>query len=366
MNTISLTDANLLWSPYNWYSNGAGPLQPNHIKAGSTWAQSNNPGAYLKGAIRFADEGTLALGVDVSPWVEGEVLPANYPILAWTIDAGPWQTRQLMPTDSSIELATDLPAGEHTFHIYFDSTHNDTNRWLQPVTNVVRITGLTVNEGSALIAPIGSVQPRPQNMLLYWDSIGEGNNALSDGYPDPKAASHLATFVPPLAEALGYEVGTVAFGASGYTSLAAGNIPHTSLSFDKYDSETSRLVDGLLSPIPDILLDGLGTNDGDALTPAAVQAQLEAYRRVAPGALLVRIAPFWGLTTDAIKAGVAAYQVAHPEDDWVRVVDLGPEVTIGLSQHGEPSPLSFDGLHPHGEAAKMLAEKLIAAIRPLL
>jgi len=43
-----VTDANVFWSPYTWYSDGVGAVQPNNINGGSTFAQSIYYGAYLK------------------------------------------------------------------------------------------------------------------------------------------------------------------------------------------------------------------------------------------------------------------------------------------------------------------------------
>ncbi len=45
---VAVTNANLYFSPYNWYSNGGGALAANNVKGSSTYALSNTPGAYLK------------------------------------------------------------------------------------------------------------------------------------------------------------------------------------------------------------------------------------------------------------------------------------------------------------------------------
>ncbi len=272
-NVIAVSDPSLFWSPYNWFvSSGA-------------YAQTNNPGAYLK-TLFSGTSCTLLL--DLTPNTPESV--ANYPSIAWSIDGGEWQELLTMPGDSSIVLASGLPAGTHSLWLVVSSTSPADDRWLALIS-VVRITGLLLDQG----AVTGATALQPRRMIVFADSNGEGAEIHGSG----STSDATLAFPLILGAALGCEVGVVAFSGQGYVTPGAGNVPALWASWPWLFTAVRRLPF-----VPDVIVCTHGENDHGNLTAAAVTAQIQAWRAAAPNALIYCCSPANLANASIIQAGV--------------------------------------------------------------
>jgi lysophospholipase L1-like esterase len=352
--TATVGDPALFFSPYNWR------------RAGGAYAESNNPGAYLKTVFT----GTYArLGVDVSALAAAGVAAGAYPTLRYSIDDGPWTDRQLAVGDTSILLQGGLAGGSHTLLLYFNAAGSGVDRWTTPLS-AVRVTGLVAN--GAFAAPA----TRSQRLLVFWDSIGEGA-ALGGATGTTMVSDATQSSIPAMAVGLEAEVGAVCFSGQGYARAGGGGVPMlyntaspAASAWDRHSGGQSRLVNGLLSPAPDYVVCALGTNDGlagiaDATVTATVAAWLAAARGAAPSARLCVVVPLGRYKAAAIGAGVAAYQTATP-DALCHLIDLGAELGAGLTAATPGGTrTSADGTHPRGVHNGAVAAELVRQIRGL-
>lgn len=327
---VPITDDNVFLSPGNWYVDVAGP-----------YAQTVNNGAYLLSGFT----GTSAtLNLDLSPLAAiGD--PANWPAIAYSVDNGPITVSQLAPGVGAITLATGLAAGTHSLFVIAKSHVLGFATWTAP-NNAIRITGLTLDAGAATVAPT----LRPLRMLAFGDSLTDGLRMFSAGdtVNDTDAAQGWAQVA---ADALRAEVGVIGFGGTGW-QVGYNNVPQffnegspTNQSWDKYFAGASRLVNGLFSPMPDLIVTMHGTNDpSNAANAAAVQLWLAACRNAAPNSWIFICVPPNGRARSAITSGVAAYLAAHPGDAKAKVIDLGPSWQPGIDTFAA-SDSTTDGLH---------------------
>jgi lysophospholipase L1-like esterase len=331
--TVPVTDPNLYFSPFNWYSDGGGAMAATNIHAGSSFAQSNNPGAYL----RTGFSGTsVSLTVDVSPLAG--FAAADYPTLVTSVDGAAFATRQLLSTDSIIVLASGLFAGTHTLEVCFagiSPTLGD--RWTAPA-NVVKVANLVLDNGAALSAPA----LRSQVMLGFGDSITEG---VGDAPPNQDATQ---SYLYMLMRVFNAELGMVAFSGQGY-ELASGSVPNFNTAWNSYSSGKGRLIGGLLAPAPTHIIVNHGTNG--VTTAGDVSTMTTALRASAPAAMIFHIVPYGQDAAPAINAGVNNYKSANSTDGNVYAVDLGVNLRYAPT-----------GIHPltrgHAIYGAMLAQKI--------
>lgn len=310
---IAVNDANFFHSPYNQFVSG------------STYVQSCNLGSYHK--LNVANTTSAILNLDVTPLSGAAVSAANYPILWWQVDRGAdgveWHTQQLASGMNTLSLFSGLALGSHAIFLYYDTTWIATDNWTTPV-NVIRITGVTIDNGGSSAAP----PLRPKRAIFYSDSTGNGNLNLNNA---GLATSHDAymSWVRMAAEGLNAEYGHVCFGGQGIQANGVGNVPPwwaataAGRSIDNYFSGQTRLVGGLFSPTPDDIVIGHGYNDGVVDTSADVQAALGALRGWS--SLTTRITwllPPSGRNNSFITTGVTNYKTANPSDLYVRTVDF--------------------------------------------
>lgn len=235
---ILVTDANMFFSPYNWK------------KSGSTYAQTNNAGAYFK--TKFTGT-SCTLNVDVSPI--GGTSAGDFPVIEWKVDAGSWQRVQLTSTTTTISLATGLSAGTHSLEVHCVGTGYAEDLWIAPVM-VLRVTGLTIDAGATTAAPT----LRTKRMFVVGDSHLAGLELL--GTPANLANSNARlAYGALIAGSLDAEYGSVGFSSQGYTQGGTGSVPALTSAWDLYWSGNSRLVSAKLSPIPDYVFSGHGHND---------------------------------------------------------------------------------------------------------
>lgn len=348
---VAVNDPNLFLSPYTWFVSG------------STYAQTNNSGAYLR--LWFSGSGAVALSVDTS--VLAGAASGNYPILEWSLDYGAFQSAQLTSGQTSVALGT-VSAGSHTLFLYVKNFSTSIDRWNFTAApySAVRVTNVSLPNGST----VSAMQPRSKRLLTFGDSITEGN-AVAAGVQDA-----FLTYSFRLAEALGAEVGVVAFISQGWQVAGAGNVPDfytsgndTASSWNKYWSGQSRLSGGLLSPAPDYALVLHGTNDAlqsvsDATVTTQATAFLAALRTAAGGSCKIVL----GVPPGRFKR--SALGAATLPDARVKFIDLGQEQATGLTNTpagngtaaGAAGWKSSDGLHPyqlgHGQIGARLAQAI--------
>ncbi len=287
--TIPVDDANWFFSPYNWRLNG------------STYAQTNNTGAYFK--LGFTGT-SLQLSVDVSMLVSASVDSDEYPAILTSIDGGAFERYQLTSADDDIFLATGLSAGTHEALCMFVGAGLNDDRWTTPEM-VWRITAALVDDGEASSAPT----VYDDSMVVFGDSHGEGFEALAAG--NAVANMDASQAYPHLiGRAFQCEVGVIAFAGQGYTVTGAGNVPDLEDAWDFYFDGESRLSGGLFDPEPTYIVSAHGTNDGGSVA-AAVEALIAAWRAAAPDATMFFLVPPGAVHESDLAAGVTAADDAN-------------------------------------------------------
>lgn len=329
--TIAVNDANLFLSPYNWRMNG------------STYAQTNNPGAYVK--TKFTGT-SVGISVDVS-MLTG-VSAGDYPTILYSVDNSPFTRLQLASVDTDISLASGLADTTHDLLIILVAATYTEDRWTAP-EEVLRITGILVDPGEGLAAPTLLAG----RAIIFADSNGEGYEALGTGYA---ISNQDASQAWPLLTgwALGCEVGVIAFAGQGYTVPAGGNVPDLEDSWDFYSDGQSRLSGGLLTPSPDFLFVGHGQNDSSGVQTALTNL-LGAWRTAAPPARILTVLPTTLGNEAAIRAAVTAVA-----DSNTAVIDYGSVIYDGTA----PGRLTF-GNHLSARGHAVLAAFITASAKPL-
>ena len=221
LTTYPVTNTALYFSPDNSYSDGAGSLQGNNVKGGSTFVTWNTPGAYLRtgfsGTSCTVNLSTTALTAASTP-------AGYYPTLRWSVDGGSLSSiYTLQAADTALPVATGLSAGAHTLFFQFvglaGGTRTTPDRYATPV-QAVTITGVGIDSAAALSA----YTPRGQVVLTTADSLGEGVrvNGASGLSTDQDAFTSVGW---SLANALGAEWSSRSIGGGGWTVSGSGGTP---------------------------------------------------------------------------------------------------------------------------------------------
>ena len=248
--------------------------------------------------------------------------------------------------------------------------------------NVVRVTGLRVEAAGKPCADAA----RPKWALILGDSITEGIGANElEGY------SHL---VGQGLQTQGYEYAISACGWSGWLNKGdnpPGDVPgyfvvtnsvngaggryfDSASRWNRIDANHSLLdARGHLSGYgandqePSVIMVNYGTNDSLwKSSPSDVQASmaqcLEAWRKAAPEAHIFFIIPFGQYKAADIRQVVGAYLAAHPKDQRVSIIDLGPGAARALT----PKKAYWGGLHPNPRAHATFASQIVAQMMAVL
>jgi hypothetical protein len=273
--TVSVTDTNVFFSPYNTYSDGVGTLQSNNVNGGSTYIRWNTPGAYLR--TRFTGASCL-LNVDVS--MLSAAAADEYPAIEYSVNGGSWTRYQLANGDTQISVASGLGAGPHTLEVVFVAVWYLLDRWSSPPVAEVKVTGLELATAAATAAP--TIFSR--SIVIYGDSHSEGEEVLGASVTVAHQNARL-TFGYLMRDSAQAEVGIIGYSAQGYNSSGGGGIPALPSAWNLYFTGASRLVAGAFSPAPAIVFCEHGTNDNgadDATLQAIVEARISAWRAAAP------------------------------------------------------------------------------------
>ncbi|HVT14089.1 MAG TPA: hypothetical protein VHE55_17640 [Fimbriimonadaceae bacterium] len=341
--TLPASDPGVVYSPYNWY------------RSGDTYAQSPNPGAYLKLGFSGAQ---LGVGIDVSPLVEAKVPAEQYPVIRYSVDGRPATTLQLKPETRSIPCAAGLPSGSHQLLLQYVAGYVFLDFWT-PV-DVLRVTGFTVDEGAAILSPSTFSARQSRTALFFGDSITNGDDDIAtfaSGITNAVDTQDATEGYPSIvASALGAEYGLVAYGGASWDHHAAdGHTPGLMTFYSMLDDVHSRLVGGKFSPVPDDIFVNMGENSppsGDDVP------KLLGELRSAGGSEtnIWIIVPFSGRARKELTAGVDAYQKTA-RDPHTYVIDLGNNPYLGSGR----SMFSVDGQHPLASQHAILAAQLVAA-----
>lgn len=336
------TNANIYFSPGNWYSNGVGGMQANNIRAASTLAWSNMRGSYLK----FKSTGTTAIALAINTATLAAVNAAGCPQIAWSVGGSAPQSQLLASGNSSLVLAIGLDTTK-TYEVFvwfrgvYITQDGDTAANYDTPNNRFQFTSVNLDTGGTLSKP--TIKPCIQ--YSFGDSITEGD--LSNGGPR-SATSQDANLVYPwyLAEALSAEVGIIGFYGKTWGWFNG--------SWSNYASGFSRLISGVLSPAPDFITVNYGENDGSpGPASSVVTATLAAVTAAAPNAKCFLFVPFSGKARTNLSA-------ATLPSSW-RLVDLNrSEMAPGNTQW------SYDGQHPNAKGHANLGALAAGTIVPLL
>ncbi len=344
---IPVTNTNFYFSPYSWYSDGAGAMQSNNVKAGSTFVQAVNSGSYFK---------TTFTGTSAAIRIDNATLLGEFPIVEWTIDGGIEQTYRYHNEDDLITLATGLSSGAHSLTLTIRVTDAYYDRWTVPY-QYLKISGLYLDSGATVSAPTGDLALKPRNIIWYGDSITEGSSNLgsigSNFTRDTIVQDSAQTYARYASNLLNAEFGNLGFGGQSWccTWAWAGqpSLPNT---YNKYFGSHSRLVSGKLSPIPDAVFVNLGSNDSLIHSVSNVASYVQTFIGTIRAAVntttpIVVIVPFGQFDAASVITGFTA-----AADPYAYKIDYGSGGATGLNNTYTSDTISYDGLHP--SAAKHL------------
>jgi hypothetical protein len=144
----------------------------------------------------------------------------------------------------------------------------------------------------------------------------------------------------------------VGFGATGLSVSGSGNVPAPPSSYALLRQGVARQF----TPVPDLVLVNIGTNDGSANTVAAMVTVLNGILSACPGTTVAVLRPFNGNQAANLQAAIAA--CANPAA--CRGID-----TTGMFDTTRGSDSL--GLHPTvANNLALIAPALAAKLRPLV
>src|SRR5689334_21594078 len=162
---IPVTAGDLYFSPYNTYSDGSGPLLPNNVRRGSSYAMWIYPGSYLKTAFTGS---TAWLSFDI-----GSIRNGVGPKFRWSIDNRPFETVVVQPDATRLLLAERLEPGSHNLVLYLASSDANYDRWKLP-EEAIKLKGLILDDGGKVESGADALKPAGKRAIFFGDSITEG------------------------------------------------------------------------------------------------------------------------------------------------------------------------------------------------
>lgn len=338
--TINVTNSAWYWSPGNWYSDGAGSMGANNVKASSTYARTWNVGAYFRFGFSGASAGNVVLNVDCSSL--SAITSVNRPILMSSVDgAAPTETT-LTSATTTVTLATTTASG--TVKVWLKGIGTNSgggDRWTTP-TLAVKVTSLTIPAAASMVATTA----KTRKMLVFGDSLAEGTATLSNTH-DNTGQDGSQIWGALLADALDAEVAIVGCDTQGWSQSGIDNVPAFSSAWNLHTAGLSRLTSSLIDPQPDVIVINHGKNG--TFTTGTVTSTLAAIRAAAPSAKIYVVVTFDQTNASSITG-------ATMPDANCKVVNLG--TVLGVSG----SWWLTDGIHPsvrgHARLAAMLAKAI--------
>lgn len=346
---VPIDDANIFLAPYAWKCTGAGR---------AARAEAGIPGAYLKTVVH----GTSAVRLLIDGSANDGCPPTAMPLLDFAVDHGAFKSVQLTRTGEvyALPLASDLErARDHAVEIYLRATPLAPDRWRKPMVHL-RLAGIELDAGGEL----RPVRRRTRRAIGFGDSITEGvcAEALGPYYADLRMNNARVTWFPLVCAALDCEYGQIGTGGQGMArTMEYPPLPQT---WDRYDPDTSRLVDGRLRPEPDYVFCMMGTNDyagsGDDITLPPIRNEYTRWvrdvRRACPHAAIFCIVPPLGWHGEEIAALVD--ELRRAGDQQVFLIDTAP-LKSGYGLKGA-TEFAEDGVHPSVYGNAMLGAFIAA------
>jgi len=335
------------------------PVTDTNVLSGLTlndWVcQTNFIGATADGAsltVGFTGTNQVALRVDNSQ-LAGAVA-ARYPILAWSVNGGPFQNHQLAATDTSLVLAAGVT--NPVIDLYIEGMSPFEDRYDGDVPpNSVKITGFLV---ASNVVTTAVAQPA-KVWLNIGDSIMSGDAALyaaGQGRPpnDGWAASDdgRASYGYLLARHYGYQETRLAYGGYDWAGGLA-NVPALTTLIDQKTSTISRLTNGFLNPIPNVVLINLGENGAPA-TADVTNALFKLRSRVIPATKILVMIPAAGTARTQVTQAFNSYTNATLDTN-AFLVDLG-SITYPTA----------DGQHPTALGHQMIYQDALPFFDPII
>jgi lysophospholipase L1-like esterase len=342
----NVREANWFFSPGNWY------------KSGTTYAQTNNPGAYMR--LAFTGTG-LSLGLDMSVFDALALAAAHYPRLRYSVDGGAWQDVLLTQGQTSATLTSRLSDTSHTVFVIWKGVMPNGDRWNTPSVQL-RVTSVTII-GTTLTTPTLA----SERWIVFGDSITEGINALGDTYQgaDQDASN---TWALQVAANFNAELGTVGFSGQGYTvTVSRNNIDefHTAggaRTWHELFNNQSRSFAGI-----DTVLVAHGANDSGAeasTVESNVEDFLVNFRTANASIRIYLLMPFGGFQRTAITNAFNDYQTVTRDINCflIDISQVDAMLLEALDGDGTFATYSEDGLHPNQAGHDRIAELVIARI----
>jgi lysophospholipase L1-like esterase len=301
------------------------------------------PGAYVRGMFQNAERISLVIEGEANAGCRAESMPA----IEFSVDEGPYRIVQLTKTarEYSLPLASQLnPERAHRVEVLFRAADLTNGRWTKTASRL-RLVGFQLNAGaSAAPTPV-----RPKRAIGFGDSITEGVGADGEFTSWQKLDKNnaRATWFPMVAAALNAEYGQL--GSGGQGMVRALELPALTETWAKYDAETSRLKNGVLSPPPDFVFCAMGTNDFEKDITETYARWLQDVRKACPKAEVFCIVPPLQVHEREISSAVEARR--REGDSRVHLIATASLASEFRVNQG-PTRLAYDGVHPsvYGQA----------------
>lgn len=320
---------------------------PQLVTSPSNWNLTGKPGAMAMEAVfvgsyfRATFDGT---GVDILVDTSGL---KEYPWVGTRIDEGKDVIAKLEPEQKSIRIA-DLAPGKHTLFVFYHA-RNDFNvpgTWAD--AQKLRITGLEFSGGKGILPTAA----RPLKGILYGDSITAGlalGAAPGVKCLDKYINGSIGSYAYYLANGLNAEYDQAGCGADGWNKGGVGNFPAFSTAWNLKKQGVVRDLSH-----HDFATIYHGYNEGK-VSGSVVTAMLEKLRGANATMWIFPMIPFSGRCKAGIESGVAAYLTAHPQEKKIVIIDTtGAKIVCS------------DGIHPTPAGSIVLADLMIAKIKPYL
>jgi GDSL-like Lipase/Acylhydrolase family len=309
-----------------------------------------------------ADGASLTLGFAATQQVVLQVdnahlagaVASRYPIIAWSVNGGALQTRQLAAGETSVVLVSGV--ANPVIDLFIKGMSPFEDRYTGDVPpNSVKITGFVVDLGGSTTT--ASVPGKV--WLNIGDSIMSGDAAAysaGQGRPpdDLWAASDdaRASYGYLLAQHYGYRETRLAYGGYDWGGGLA-NVPALTTLIDQKTSTMSRLTNGFLNPIPNVVLINLGENGAPTLTDVT-QALVKLRSRVKPATKIIVMVPAAGTARTQITQAFNSY-TNSTSDACAFLVDLG-SVTFATA----------DGQHPTAQGHQTIYQAALPFFDPII
>jgi lysophospholipase L1-like esterase len=370
--SVPVSDENIFLTPENWTNSKDGSIETNspgaYLKLGftgtsfavvvDTSSEIKLPGAIVnppaqkpdpkkpKPAPRMTDEDAISefkgggFGEDLPSFMAGPApTPAgrNYelPKIGYRIDNGPinWQIVPVAAHSVTLQLAANLPAGDHEIKISLEGLGQD-NRWNNP-TDHLKILEFKIDEDAKTLAP----KLRPKRVVVFGDSITEGANVY-DNLDVVENKQWSETWDARLAQRLDAEISVIAYQAQGYEQGGGGDVPNFKHSYAYVRDGVKRKFSN-----PDYVFVLHGAN-GDT-SQDDVSTMMTKLRVAYPKAKIFFGVPFGQRSQWAIEEGfIDCWQ----KDANLHFFDLGEQGARVADAD------SFDTIHPNPTGHTKLAE----------